>query len=75
MRDSACSPCCSRTPDLPGPHDPRFKCPRSRGKARRWVPHQARHNLATSLLRAGATLTHVRRYLGHVSERMAEHYI
>ncbi|MFE2285603.1 tyrosine-type recombinase/integrase [Streptomyces sp. NPDC059443] len=41
----------------------------------RGVPHQARHSLATSLLRAGATLTHVRRYLGHVSERMAEHYI
>jgi integrase len=41
----------------------------------RWVPHQARHSLATSLLRAGATLTHVRRYLGHVSDRMAEHYI
>ncbi|WP_107472569.1 tyrosine-type recombinase/integrase [Streptomyces sp. 3214.6] len=41
----------------------------------RWVPHQARHSLATSLLRAGASLTHVRRYLGHVSERMAEHYI
>jgi integrase len=39
------------------------------------VPHQARHTLATSLLRAGATLTHVRRYLGHVSDRMAEHYI
>ncbi|GAA3654835.1 hypothetical protein GCM10022224_017310 [Nonomuraea antimicrobica] len=41
----------------------------------RWVPHQARHSLATSLLRAGASLTHVRRYLGHLSERMAEHYI
>jgi integrase len=41
----------------------------------RWVPHQARHSLATNLLRAGASLTHVRRYLGHVSERMAEHYI
>ena len=40
-----------------------------------WVPHQARHTLATNLLRAGASLTHVRRYLGHVSERMAEHYI
>jgi hypothetical protein len=39
------------------------------------VPHQARHSLATSLLRAGATLTHVRRYLGQVSERMAEHYV
>ena len=41
----------------------------------RWVPHQARHSLATSLLRAGASLTHVRRYLGQVSEKMAEHYI
>ena len=41
----------------------------------RWVPHQARHSLATSLLRAGASLSHVRRYLGHVSDRMAEHYI
>ena len=41
----------------------------------RWVPHQARHSLATSLLRAGATLTHIRRYLGQVSERMAEHYV
>lgn len=41
----------------------------------RWVPHQARHTLATNLLRHGATLTHIRRYLGHVSERMAEHYV
>ncbi|MDQ4116516.1 MAG: site-specific integrase, partial [Actinomycetota bacterium] len=41
----------------------------------RWVPHQARHSLATSLLRAGASLSHIRRYLGQVSERMAEHYI
>ncbi|GAA3891740.1 tyrosine-type recombinase/integrase [Streptomyces sedi] len=39
------------------------------------VPHQARHTLATSLLRQGATLTHIRRYLGHVSDRMAEHYV
>jgi integrase len=39
------------------------------------VPHQARHTLATSLLRHGATLTHVRRYLGQVSDRMAEHYV
>jgi integrase len=39
------------------------------------VPHQARHSLATNLLRHGATLTHIRRYLGHVSDRMAEHYI
>ncbi len=39
-----------------------------------YVAHQARHTLATSLLRHGATLTHIRRYLGHVSDRMAEHY-
>jgi integrase len=38
------------------------------------VPHQARHTLATGLLRHGATLTHIRRYLGQVSDRMAEHY-
>lgn len=38
------------------------------------VPHQARHTLATKLLRHGATLTHIKRYLGQVSERMAEHY-
>jgi integrase len=41
----------------------------------RHVAHQARHTMATRLLRHGATLTHVRRYLGHVSDRMAEHYI
>lgn len=40
-----------------------------------FVPHQARHTLATSLLRQGATLTHVRRYLGQVSDKMAEHYV
>jgi integrase len=39
------------------------------------VPHQARHTLATNLLRHGASLTHVRRYLGHISDRMAEHYV
>jgi integrase len=39
------------------------------------VPHQARHTLATNLLRNGATLTHVKRYLGQVSVRMAEHYV
>ncbi len=39
------------------------------------VPHQARHTLATNLLRAGASLAHIRRYLGHVSDRMAEHYV
>lgn len=38
------------------------------------VAHQARHTLATNLLRAGATLAHIRHYLGHVSDRMAEHY-
>ncbi|QHE72806.1 tyrosine-type recombinase/integrase [Rhodococcus sp. WAY2] len=41
----------------------------------RWVPHQARHTLATNLLRAGASLTHIRTYLGQVSDRMAEHYV
>ena len=40
----------------------------------RAVSHQARHTLATNLLRAGATLAQIRRYLGQVSERMAEHY-
>jgi integrase len=38
-------------------------------------PHQARHTLATNLLRAGASLTHIRTYLGQVSDRMAEHYV
>ena len=38
------------------------------------VPHQARHTLATSLLRAGAGLHHIKKYLGHVSLAMAEHY-
>lgn len=37
------------------------------------VPHQARHTLAANLLRNGASLTHVKRHLGHVSVRMAEH--
>jgi integrase len=40
----------------------------------RAVSHQARHTLATNLLRAGATLAQIRRYLGQVSDRMAEHY-
>jgi hypothetical protein len=39
------------------------------------VPHQSRHTLATNLLRAGASLTHIRRYLGQVSDGMAEHYV
>ena len=30
--------------------------------------------LATNLLRTGASLAHIRRYLGQVSDRMAEHY-
>jgi integrase len=38
------------------------------------VAHQARHTLATNLLRAGASLAQIRKYLGHVSDRMAEHY-
>nr|WP_319354616.1 hypothetical protein [Streptomyces sp. ME01-18a] len=33
------------------------------------MPHQARHSLATSLLRAGASLTHIRRYLGQRASR------
>jgi integrase len=41
----------------------------------RYVAHQARHTMATRLLRHGATLTHIRKYLGHVSDRMAEQYI
>ncbi|WP_189765815.1 site-specific integrase [Streptomyces xanthochromogenes] len=39
------------------------------------VPHQARHTLATNLLKAGANLSQIKRYLGQVSERMAEHYV
>lgn len=39
-----------------------------------WVPHQARHTLATKLLANGAALHHIRRYLGHVSTTMTEHY-
>jgi integrase len=41
----------------------------------RCVPHQALHTLATSLIRNGANLSHVKRYLGHVSDAMAEHYV
>ncbi|MEW9514949.1 tyrosine-type recombinase/integrase [Streptomyces bacillaris] len=40
-----------------------------------YVAHQARHTLATRLLRHGASLTHIRRYLGQVSDRMSEHYV
>jgi len=39
-----------------------------------YVSHQARHTLATNLLRHGAGLHHIRRYLGHVSDTMTEHY-
>jgi len=39
-----------------------------------YVAHQARHTLATRLLRHGATLAHIRKYLGHVSDQMVEHY-
>ena len=38
------------------------------------VPHQARHTLATRLLANGAGLHHIRRYLGHLSIAMTEHY-
>jgi integrase len=53
------------------------------GKFKEWVEsldlgsavtHQARHTLATNLLRAGASLAQIRRYLGQLSDRMAEHY-
>lgn len=37
--------------------------------------HQARHTLATRLVKAGASMTHVKQVLGQVSERMAESYV
>jgi integrase len=37
--------------------------------------HQARHTLATRLVSAGASMTHVKRVLGHVSERMGDSYV
>lgn len=40
-----------------------------------YVAHRTRHTSATNLLRNGAYLTHVKRYLGQVSEKMAEHYV
>jgi integrase len=41
----------------------------------RVVPHQARHTLATRLVEAGAPMVAVKQVLGHVSERMSEHYV
>ena len=38
------------------------------------VPHQARHTLATKLLRSGASMHHIKQYMGQISMRMAEHY-
>jgi integrase len=38
-----------------------------------WVPHQARHTLATALIAAGASMEQVRDFLDHVSSRMTEH--
>lgn len=38
------------------------------------VSHQARHTLATRLVDAGAPMVVVKQILGHVSERMSEHY-
>ncbi|WP_405852208.1 site-specific integrase [Streptomyces sp. NBC_00090] len=40
-----------------------------------YVAHQARHALPTNLLRAGATLTHIRPHLGQLSGRMTVHYV
>lgn len=37
--------------------------------------HQARHTLATRLVSAGASMTHVKQILGHVSERMSDSYV
>jgi integrase len=37
--------------------------------------HQARHTLATQLVAAGASMTHVKKVLGHVSEAMSEAYV
>lgn len=38
------------------------------------ISHQARHTLATRLVDAGAPMVVVKQILGHVSERMSEHY-
>ncbi|MFF5969937.1 tyrosine-type recombinase/integrase [Streptomyces sp. NPDC012769] len=38
------------------------------------VPHQARHTLATKLLRSGASMQQIKKYMGQISTRMAEHY-
>lgn len=56
------------------------------GKFREWLQseqvnlpghttHQARHTLATRLVSAGASMAHVKRVLGHVSEHMSESYV
>ncbi|MFG2630663.1 tyrosine-type recombinase/integrase [Streptomyces sp. NPDC048473] len=37
------------------------------------VPHQARHTLATRLLRSGASMHQIKKYMGQISTRMAEH--
>lgn len=37
--------------------------------------HQARHTLATQLIGAGASMAHLKKVLGHVSERMGESYV
>ncbi|MDX2760281.1 tyrosine-type recombinase/integrase [Streptomyces europaeiscabiei] len=37
--------------------------------------HQARHILATNLLKNGADLVHVKRYLGQISKEMVEPYV
>jgi integrase len=37
--------------------------------------HQARHTLATRLVKAGASMAHVKTVLGHISERMGDSYV
>ena len=37
--------------------------------------HQARHTLATRLVKAGASMAHVKTVLGHISERMSDSYV
>ena len=65
-----------------GPCRPR----RSRWRFKAWIEsermrlpghttHQARHTLATRLVNAGASMAHVKRVLGHVSERMSDSYV
>jgi hypothetical protein len=58
---------------MPVPGCPGVPSSASTTSGGRYVSHHARHTLATNLLRHRADLHHIRRYLGHVSERMTEH--